>query len=119
MACTTSLRSVDDVTIVDLAGRVTLGDSSCALRQTVRDLIQQGERRILLNLRDVTYIDSAGMGELVSSYAAMTHRGGEIKLLHAANKVQDVLRATRLSLVFENFNDEAEALRSFARRATA
>ena len=119
MSCTATVRQADDVTIVDLGGRVTLGDASCTLRKTVRDLIQRGERRILLNLKDVTYIDSAGLGELVGSYATMTNRGGQIKLLHAGNKVGDVLRATKLSLVFESFADEAEALRSFARRTTA
>ena len=119
MACTVAVRQSDDATILDLSGRVTLGDAACMFRDTVRELIQRGERRILLNLADVTYIDSAGLGELVGSYATMTNRGGQIKLLHADNKVRDVLRATRLELVFENFADEAEALRSFARRATA
>lgn len=117
MACTASVRQSEDVTIVDFTGRVTLGDGSCKLRDTVRELIQRGDRRILLNMKDVTYIDSAGLGELVGSYATMTNRGGHIKLLHADNKVRDVLRATKLSLVFENFTDEAEALRSFPRRA--
>ncbi len=119
MSCTAAVRQSDDVTIVDLGGRVTLGDGSCRLRDTVRDLIRRGDRQILLNLQDVTYIDSAGLGELVSSYAAMVNRGGHIKLLHADNKVRDVLRATKLSLVFENFTDEGEALRSFVRRANA
>jgi anti-sigma B factor antagonist len=119
MACTSAIRQSDDVTIVDLSGRLTLGDASCMLRDLVRDLIQRGERRILLNLQGVSYIDSAGLGELVGSYATMTNRGGQIKLLNADNKVRDVLRATRLEMVFENFTDEAEALRSFARRATA
>jgi len=119
MACTATVRQADDVTIVDLSGRITLGDASCTLRKMMRDLIQQGERRILLNLKDVSYIDSAGLGELVGCYATMTNRGGQIKLVYADNKVRDVLRATKLSLVFESFADEAEALRSFARRSTA
>ncbi len=119
MSCTVALRQSDDVTIVDLAGRLTLGDASCTLRDTVRDLIQRGERKILLTLQAVAYIDSAGLGELVGSYATMTNRGGQIKLLHADTKVRDVLRATRLEMVFENYADEGEALRSFARRFTA
>jgi len=119
MACTAAVRQTDDVSIVDLAGRLTLGDGSWKLRDTVRDLIQRGERRILLNLRDITFIDSAGLGELVGSYANMVNQGGQIKLLHAGNKVADVLRAAKLSLVLENFADEAEAMRSFACRTDA
>jgi anti-sigma B factor antagonist len=119
MSCTAAVRQSEDVTIVDLGGRVTLGDGSCKLRETVRELIRRGDRQILLNLKEVTYIDSAGLGELVGSYATMVNRGGQIKLLHADNKVRDVLRATKLSLVFENFTDEEEALRSFVRRANA
>src|SRR5438477_12302724 len=101
MACNGSVRQADSITIVDLGGRITLGDAACTLRDTVRDLIQRGDRRILLNLQDVTYIDSAGLGELVGTYATMVNRGGQVKLLHADNKVRDVLRATKLSLVFE------------------
>src|SRR5437868_6630837 len=119
MACTAAVRQADEIAIVDLGGRITLGDAACTLRDTVRELIQRGERRILLNLREVTYIDSAGLGELVGTYATMVNRGGQIKLVHADNKVRDVLRATKLSLVFENFADEPEALRSFDSRASA
>jgi anti-sigma B factor antagonist len=119
MACTATVRQCNDVTVVDLRGRVTLGDGSCRLRDTLRDLIQRGDRQILLNLQDVTYMDSAGLGELVGCYATMVNRGGQIKLLHADNKVRDVLRATKLSMVFENFADESEALHSFTRRAGA
>jgi anti-sigma B factor antagonist len=113
MACTAAVRQEEGVIIVDLAGRITLGDAACTVRDTVRGLISRGERQILLNLQQVTYIDSAGLGELVGTYATMINRGGQIKMLHADNKVRDVLRATRLSLVFENFTDEAAALRSF------
>ena len=119
MACTATVRQIGNVTIVDLSGRITLGDAACRLRDTVRDLIQRGDRLLLLNLQDVTYIDSAGLGELVGTYATMVNRCGQIKLLHADNKVRDVLRATKLSLVFENFADEADALRSFDARAGA
>ena len=119
MACTAAVRQAVDVSIVDLAGRLTLGDGSCKLRDIVRDLIRRGERRILLNLREITFIDTAGLGELVGSYANMVNQGGQIKLLHAGNKVADVLRAAKLSLVLENFADEAEAMRSFACRTDA
>ena len=113
MSCTAAIRQADGLTIVDLAGRITLGEAACLFRDTVRGLIHRGERRILLNMKEVSYIDSAGLGELVGSYATMTNLGGQIRLLHADTKVRDVLRVTRLSLVFENFTDEAEALRSF------
>jgi anti-sigma B factor antagonist len=119
MACTATVRQVDEVTVVDLCGRITLGDGAGTLRDTVRDLIHSGVLRILVNLKEVSYIDSAGLGELVGSYATMTNRGGKIKLLHAQNKVQDALRVTKLHGVFETFTDEEAALRSFAGRATA
>jgi anti-sigma B factor antagonist len=115
MACMATVREEDGITIVDLSGRVTLGEGACTVRDTVKRLMDRGDMRILLNLRDVTYIDSAGLGELVGSYATMTNRGGQIKLLHAQNKVQDALRVTRLHGLFESFLDEAEALRSFTR----
>src|SRR5215831_15658203 len=100
MACTAAVRQAGEVTVVDLCGRITLGDAAGTVRDTVRDLIHRGVIRILLNLKDVTYIDSAGLGELVGSYATMTNRGGQIKLLHAQNKVQDALRVTKLHGIF-------------------
>lgn len=119
MACTVSVRQEGDVTILDLSGRITLGDGWGKLRDTVRQLLAEGRRRVLLNMKDVTYIDSAGLGELVGSYATMTNQGGQMKLLYAENKVRDVLQVTRLYSVFENFSDEAAALRSFETRATS
>lgn len=114
MACTATVRQAEGVTIVDLSGRVTLGEGADRVRDTVRNLILGGETRILVNLKDVTYIDSAGLGELVGSYATLASRGGRIKLLHAQNKVQDALRVTKLHGIFESFTEEEEALRSFA-----
>jgi anti-sigma B factor antagonist len=119
MACTATVRQVGEVTIVDLCGRMTLGDGAGTVRDTVKDLIHRGVMRILLNLKDVTYIDSAGLGELVGSYATMTNRGGHIKLLNAQTKVQDALRVTKLYGVFESFTEDEAAVRSFAGRATA
>ena len=119
MACTVTVRQADQVTIVDLCGRMTLGEGADTVREAVRNLIHRGESRILLNLQDVTYIDSAGLGELVGSYATITNRGGQIKLLNAHSKVEDVLRATKLYGIFENFTEEEAAVRSFAGRATA
>jgi anti-sigma B factor antagonist len=106
------------VVIVNLCGRITLGDGWGTLRETVRSLLLQGDRLILLNMKDVSYIDSAGLGELVGSYATVTKQGGQLKLVYTENKVRDVLQVTRLNAVFENFLDEAAALESFAGRAS-
>ena len=119
MACKVTVRQVGDVTVLDLSGRITLGDGSGTVRETVRDLISKGQKQILLNLAEVSYIDSAGLGELVGAYATMTNQGGQIKLLNAQGKVSDVLQVTKLYTVFESFTDEATALRSFASSASA
>jgi anti-sigma B factor antagonist len=109
-----STRLVDGVTIVDLSGRITLGEGSSTLRETVRDLISKGQKSILLNLGDVTYIDSSGIGELVSSYTSVNNQGGKLKLLNLQKKVHDLLQITKLYTVFEVHTDEAAAIRSFA-----
>ena len=119
MVCQATVRQAGDVAIVDLRGRITLGDGSGTLRDAVKRLIAAGHRRILLNLKDVSHIDSAGMGELVGVYATVTNQNGQIRLLDAQTKVLDVLRMTRLDTIFENFTDETAALRSFAGRASA
>ena len=119
MACKATKRQSGDVAIVDLSGRITLGDGSGIVRETVKELIAGGRKQILLNLAEVSYIDSAGLGELVGSYATVTNQGGQIKLLNAQGKVRDVLQVTKLYTVFENFTDEAAAVRSFAGSATA
>jgi anti-sigma B factor antagonist len=118
VACTARVRHEGDVAIVDLSGRITLGDGWGTLRDTVKRLISQGDRLVLLNMKDVSYIDSAGLGELVGSYATMTNQGGQMKLVYAENKVRDVLMVTRLYGVFEHFADEAAALQSFATRVS-
>jgi anti-sigma B factor antagonist len=119
MVCEATVRQAGDVVIVDLRGRITLGDGSGTLRDTVKRLIAGGHRRILLNLKDITHIDSAGLGELVGIYATVTNQDGQIRLLDVQTKVLDVLRVTKLYAVFENFTDETAALRSFAGRASA
>jgi anti-sigma B factor antagonist len=119
MACKASVRYSGDIAVVDLSGRITLGDGSGTVRETVKNLINQGKKQVLLNLGDVTYIDSAGLGELVGSYATISNQGGQIKLLNAQSKVRDVLQVTKLYTVFENFTDEATAIRSFTGRASA
>ncbi len=113
MSIKASTRLVNGVTIVDLSGRITLGEGSSILRETVRDLISKGQKNILLNLGDVTYIDSSGIGELVSSYTSVSNQGGKLKLLNLQKKVHDLLQITKLYTVFEVHTDEAAAIRSF------
>ena len=108
-------RDVDGVTIVDLSGRITLGDeSSGKLRKAVRDLLAQGHKKVLLNLGDVSYIDSSGLGELVSTYTTASNQGAKVKLLNVQKKVQDLLQITKLYTVFDSFDNEADAILSFS-----
>jgi len=110
-----STRQVDGVTIVDLSGRITLGEGSVVLRDTVKDLLGKGQKKILLNLGDVSYIDSSGIGELVSAYTSVRNQGGELKLLHLTKKVHDLLQITKLYTVFDVKDDEAAAISAFNR----
>ena len=109
----TSTRKVENVTIVDLSGRITLGEGSVVLRDTVRDLLAKGDRKMLLNLGEVTYIDSSGIGELVSAFTTVRNQGGELKLLNLTKKVHDLLQITKLYTVFDVKDDEATAISSF------
>jgi len=106
-------REVGGVTIVDLSGRITLGEGSSKLRQMVRDLLAKNQRKILLNLGDINYIDSSGIGELVSGFTTVRSQGGELKLLQLTKKVHDLLQITRLYTVFEVHDNEQGALDSF------
>ena len=106
-------RQVDGITIMDCSGRITLGEGSVQLRDAVRDLLSKGSKQILLNLGDVTYIDSSGIGELVSAYTTAKNQGGELKLLKLTKKVHDLLQITKLYTVFEVKDDEAAAVKSF------
>ncbi len=108
-------RQVDGVSIVDLSGRITLGEGSTMLRDIVRDMIAKGNKKILLNLGDVTYIDSSGIGELVSAFTTVRNGGGELKLLNLTKKVHDLLQITKLYTVFDIKDDEANAIQSFAK----
>ncbi len=119
MSTKAAVRQVGDVAIVDLAGRITLGEGSGLVRNTIKDLVNAGQKKLLLNLKEVSYLDSAGLGEMVGAYASVTHAGGAIKLLHPQNKVHDLLQVTKLYTVFVAFDDEQEALRSFAANAAA
>lgn len=108
-----TLREVGDVTIIDLSGRISLGEGSALLRKTIRDLLENGQTKILLNLGDVNYIDSSGIGELVSGFTAVRNREGELKLLHLTKKVHDLLQITKLFTVFDVYTDEPTAVRSY------
>jgi anti-sigma B factor antagonist len=110
-----STRQIDGVTIVDLSGRITLGEGSVVLRDTVKDLLGKGQKKILLNLGDVSYIDSSGIGELVSAFTSVRNQGGELKLLHLTKKVHDLLQITKLYTVFDVKDDEATAISAFTR----
>jgi len=110
-----STRQIDGVTIVDLSGRITLGEGSVILRDTVKDLLGKGQKKILLNLGDVSYIDSSGIGELVSAFTSVRNQGGELKLLHLTKKVHDLLQITKLYTVFDVKDDEAAAIGAFAK----
>jgi anti-sigma B factor antagonist len=109
----TSTRTVNGIVIVDLSGRITLGEGSVLLRDLVRDLVTKGQRKILLNLGDVTYIDSSGIGELVSAFTTVRNQGGELKLLNLTKKVHDLLQITKLYTVFDVKDDEAAAVAAF------
>jgi len=108
-------RQVDGVTILDLSGRITLGEGSVTLRDAVKDVLSKGSKNILLNLADVDYIDSSGLGELVSAYTTVKNQGGELKLLHLTTKVHDLLQITKLYTVFDVKDDEASAVSSFSK----
>jgi anti-sigma B factor antagonist len=106
-------RETGDVTLVDLSGRISLGEGSALLRKTVRDLVDANRLKILLNLGDVNYIDSSGIGELVSGFTAVRNRGGELKLLNLTKKINDLLQITKLFTVFDIYTDETTAVNSF------
>ena len=108
-----SERQAGDVTILDMSGKVTIGEGSVALRNTIRRLLGEGKKRILLNLADVGYVDSSGIGELVSSFTAVNKESGKLKLLSLTQKIQDLLAITKLLTVFDTYDDEGEALSSY------
>ncbi|HEU5412426.1 MAG TPA: STAS domain-containing protein [Candidatus Angelobacter sp.] len=113
MTMKVSSRQVNGVTVVDMMGRITLGEGSVVLRDTIRDLLGKGEKKILLNLGNVTYIDSSGIGELVSAFTSVRNQGGELKLLNLTKKVHDLLQITKLYTVFDIRDDETAAVGAF------
>ena len=108
-----SERTASDITILDLSGKITIGEGSVKLREKVRQLLNDGKKKILLNLGDVSYVDSSGIGELVSSYTTTRNQGGQLKLLNLTKKIQDLLSITKLLTVFETFDNERAALDSY------
>jgi anti-sigma B factor antagonist len=106
-------RQAGDVTVLDMSGKITIGEGSVALRAAIRRLLEEGKKRILLNLSGVSYVDSSGIGELVSSYTAINKEGGQLKLLNLTQKIQDLLTITKLLTVFDVYENEAEALNSY------
>jgi anti-sigma B factor antagonist len=115
MSMKVSTRQVDGIIILDLSGRITLGEGSVTLRDSVRDVLGKGTKFILLNLAEITYIDSSGIGELVSAFTTVKNAGGELKLLNLTKKVHDLLQITKLYTVFDVKDDEASAVASFAK----
>ena len=107
-------RQVGDVTVIDAGGRITLGEGASAFRDIIRDMSTKGNKKLLLNLGEVSYIDSSGIGEMVSGFTTVTNNGGQLKLLGLSKRVKDLLQITKLYTVFEVFDDEAEAVRSFS-----
>ncbi len=110
-----STRQMDNITIVTLSGRITLGEPSAALRQTIGELVGKGNKKILLNLGEVTYIDSSGIGGLVSAFNMARGQGGELKLVNLTQKVHDLLRMTKLDTLFDIKEDEATAIAAFTK----
>jgi anti-sigma B factor antagonist len=106
-------RQAGDVTILDLEGKITIGEGSVSLRTAIRRLIEEGKKKILLNLAGVGYVDSSGIGELVSSYTTINREGGQLKLLKLTQKIKDLLTITKLLTVFDVYDDESQALNSF------
>lgn len=113
MSMKATIRQVDSVMVVDISGRITLGEGCTQLRELIRDQLSKGNKNVLLNLADVSYIDSSGIGELVSAYTAVSNQGGQLKLLNLTKKVHDLLQITKLYTVFDIHDDEAKGISSF------
>lgn len=107
-------RKVEDVTILDLHGKMLIGDGDDALREALTKVVDGGQTRVVLNLGDVPYVDSAGLGEIVRSYTTVTRKGGKLKLLNLTKKLEDLLSITKLLTVFETYDTEDEAVKSFS-----
>ena len=113
MSVKLNTRQIGDVSVVDAEGRITLGEGSSTLRDAIRQLLSEGHKKILLNLGGVSYIDSSGIGELVSGFTSVTNGGGQLKLLNLNKRVKDLLQITKLYTVFDVAEDEAHGVKSF------
>ena len=119
MSLKINVRESGDILILDLTGRITLGEEAASLRDTLKEQIDSGRKNILLNLAEVTYIDSSGLGQLVGSFATVTSRGGQLKLLNLQKRLHELMQVTKLITVFEVYTTEPAALRSYAASASA
>jgi anti-sigma B factor antagonist len=108
-----TVREIGEIIVIDFSGKITLGEGSSTLRKSIREVLDSGHRKILLNLADVDYIDSSGIGEMVSAYTTVRGLEGELKLVHLTKRVHDLIQITRLFTVFDVQSDEHSALRSF------
>jgi anti-sigma B factor antagonist len=117
MSVTVRTKRADGISVIELAGRVTLGEATGKVRDAVRDVVSKGERKVVLNLSGVTYMDSAGLGEVIGAYTTMKNQGGEMKLVGASGRALDLLQVTKLITLFEFYDDEPAAFRSFAKSA--
>ncbi len=106
-------RQAGDVTVLDMDGKITIGEGSVAMRSVIRRLLEEGRKKILLNLAGVGYIDSSGIGELVSSFTTTNREGGQLKLMNLTQKINELMVITKLATVFDTYDDEASALNSF------
>ena len=113
MSITITSRRLDDVVILDLEGRITIGDGAIVLRNHIQELLKNGEKRFLVNLAQVNYIDSSGLGQLVASFTAVRNQDGHLKLLSLTHRIKDLMQITKLLTVFDVFENETEALKSF------
>ncbi|MGB7924185.1 MAG: STAS domain-containing protein [Pyrinomonadaceae bacterium] len=110
-------RQVADVTVLDMEGKMRIGESGVVFHNTIHHLLKDGQRKILLNLAGITYIDSSGLGELIASYTTLKEMGGQVKLLHLTQRVRELMTLTKLLTVFDVYESESEALNSFKNRA--
>lgn len=119
MSLKIAVREAEHVAVIDLDGRITLGEAAGSLREAIKDLLAKDHKDILLNLGQVSYIDSSGLGELVGAFATVNNRGGRLKLLNLQKRVNELMQITKLISVFEILTDEATAVRSFQTRAAS
>lgn len=108
------MRTIGDIRVLDCSGKITLGEGTMTVRNTVLDILKSGDRKIILNLADVNYIDSSGIGELVSTYTTVTSNNGQLKLLNLTKKINELLQMTKLLTVFQVYDNESAALASFS-----